>query len=387
MNATIATLVLLMTRFMLVEAAPCSSGCGPVLATPIAQGLESSSDNTTSCGSGPTCWKRPGVTPVKHDPLVLEATANNDGTTSIKVVVRGTDGSTSSLHPMSADHWITTIYVADADTGDIVYLKQFDEPASSTTVLPVMDFVLAAGSSVNRLKPFEYCNLHGLYQGPAVTVPFNAKATALTASNTAIPPAKPPAKHEPVLTTVDNGDGSTTVTVKVRGTDGSTTSLHPMVNGHWIDTIYVKDQLRNVVFLQEATEPTGTQSYSDGTFAAPETTFVLPAGHAVTSLTPYEHCNIHGLYEGPSVPVLVVVGTPSTPSGAQSSGSNVAMIVGIVVAVLVVLGCIAFAVYWYLSTLNSDPALKPDPDVSVDHVELDESDRTTGDNMGQKVVV
>ena len=37
MNATIATLVLLMTRFMLVEAAPCSSGCGPVLATPIAQ--------------------------------------------------------------------------------------------------------------------------------------------------------------------------------------------------------------------------------------------------------------------------------------------------------------------------------------------------------------
>ena len=93
------------------------------------------------------------MTPVKHDPLVrttshsfaiadrlffyvyhtqvLEATANNDGTTSIKVVVRGTDGSTSSLHPMSADHWITTIYVADADTGDIVYLKQFDEPASS----------------------------------------------------------------------------------------------------------------------------------------------------------------------------------------------------------------------------------------------------------------
>ena len=63
------------------------------------------------------------------------------------------------------------------------------------------------------------------------------------------------------------------------------------------------------------------------------------------------------------------------------------MIVGIVVAVLVVLGCIALAVYWYLTTLNSDPAPKPDPDVSVDHVELDESDRTTGDNMGQKVVV
>ena len=58
------------------------------------------------------------------------------------------------------------------------------------------------------------------------------------------------------------------------------------------------------------------------------------------------------------------------------------MIVGIVVAVLVVLGCIALAVYWYLTTLNSDPAPKPDPDVSVDHVELDESEGKTGDNVG-----
>lgn len=69
----------------------------------------------TGGATGPNSLHEPGVTPVKHDPLILKATPASNGDTTLWVVVRGADGATGQnyLHPMSAAHYITHIYVKD----------------------------------------------------------------------------------------------------------------------------------------------------------------------------------------------------------------------------------------------------------------------------------
>ena len=75
-------------------------------------------------------------------------------------------------------------------------------------------------------------------------------------------------------------------------------AVHPMkasVNGsepHWVTHIYVVNQ-DNKVIAMESLDPTFVD------VAAME--FDIPPG--VTSVKAYEFCNIHGLWEGPSVKV------------------------------------------------------------------------------------
>ena len=132
-------------------------------------------------------------------------------------------------------------------------------------------------------------------------------------------------KHHPVvLTAASAADGSVVVTVVVRGTGGNTAlgKLHPMGKGHWIETIWVEDQSGKVVALQETAEPTGAET----TKPIPAFTFSLPAGTTATSLTPFEYCNLHGLWVGPKSTVpfksVGVVARDKTKDLTVTSGPN-----------------------------------------------------------------
>ena len=243
-----------------------------------------------SATSGPTSQHVPASTPSKHEPAVVHATSNVDGTVSVKVVVRGTDGSDHSLHPMSNAHFITHIWLTDQD-GNVAFLREFEAPAADATDLPqpIYEFTIPAGSGITSLKPWEFCNLHGVWEGPSVPVPFSSRHSALVAatSTSGSGPSSlheagsTPVKHDPVVTSATaNADGTTTVTVVVAGTDGSTAdgSLHPMGNAHFIETIYLLDQNDRVVAMAHFDAPSDT--YTPPASA----TFTVPAD--VTSVTP-----------------------------------------------------------------------------------------------------
>ena len=106
-------------------------------------------------------------------------------------------------------------------------------------------------------------------------------------------------KHCPILTVT--GTVGTVVVGKGAVTGDPNDPIHPMTASsdpntvHWIDHIYVKDQDGNVVAMRDL----GATESSPATLV-----FDIPAG--VTSLTPYEHCNLHGLYKGVVVSVTAV---------------------------------------------------------------------------------
>lgn len=98
------------------------------------------------------------------------------------------------------------------------------------------------------------------------------------------------AKHTPFLTTED---GMATVTV------GDGNPFHPMTGFmqgssmvHFITHVYVIDQDGNTVFIS-ALDPTAD------TIATK--TFEIPEG--ASTLTAYSWCNLHGLWEGPTIEV------------------------------------------------------------------------------------
>ena len=302
--------------------------------------------------SGPNSYHKPSIRPYdvatnegKHHPVVLHAATGADGSIIVTVVVRGTGGKTGlgALHPMGKGHWIESIWVED-QTGNVVGMVEYPEPtgAETTKYLPVLKFTLPKGTDVTSLTPYEYCNLHGLWAGPKITVPFKSVGvvardktkdlTVTSGPNSYHKPSIRPydvatneGKHHPVVLHAATGaDGSIIVTVVVRGTGGKTGlgALHPMGKGHWIESIWVEDQTGNVVGMVEYPEPTGAET----TKYLPVLKFTLPKGTDVTSLTPYEYCNLHGLWVGPKVAVsfgkrvMAVAGVvnETIPSGPNS---------------------------------------------------------------------
>ena len=101
----------------------------------------------------------------KHSPVVVEAVSNADGSVDVKVVVSGNDGATDDdkLHPMSAGHWITDIWI-ESDSGEVIFLLENPEPSSSNggdSAKPILEVTLPAGHGIKSLTPYEHCNLHG----------------------------------------------------------------------------------------------------------------------------------------------------------------------------------------------------------------------------------
>jgi len=268
----------------------------------------------------------------KHKPYLWV----NGTTATIVVGLGATPGHAGGLiHPMTPSnetdyvHFISHVYAMD-DMQNLVALCEMlpTDPAPATCSFEVPPGVIF-------LKPYEFCNVHGLYAGDIVQVSAS-NATASRQCNkrecTAGQPTlnidrSAPAqfnacdfwkaellrrqmgergeattdpydsdalhnmKHKPFLRV----EGTTAVAVvglgAVTGVAGDL--IHPMVNSsdpsilHWIDTIWVEDQAGKIIGMRRLspTEP------------APATlTFSIPAG--TTQMTAHQHCNQHGSFKG-----------------------------------------------------------------------------------------
>lgn len=110
---------------------------------------------------------------VKHTPYI---TLDADGRTG-RVFV-GKEG--GAYHPMigaSVDgedpHWITELYVVDGDTGEIIAMDSLDPTGADNAT---MAFGLPAAA--RKLVAYGWCNIHGLWVGPAVEVDASVAAAA-----------------------------------------------------------------------------------------------------------------------------------------------------------------------------------------------------------------
>lgn len=261
------------------------------------------------------------VNGTKHTPYI---TFSEISDTAIVTVGNGneTDG---VFHPMvpSADpdevHFVTHIWVLDQDE-NVIALDATDP----NQAVPVT-FTFAVPEGVTSMVAYEWCNLHGLWMGPEVTVPAEDTATERAAGDSCevdeLEEGAFSSTHADFLRqqslffnssvafTVDDGtkhtpyislaEDKTSVTVEVGNGEVDGGVFHPMMaasadaDPHWITHIYVVDQSGNIIGMK-------TLDPSDVDMAV--TTFEISEG--VTEVTAYEWCNLHGLWRGPTVRVV-----------------------------------------------------------------------------------
>lgn len=140
---------------------------------------------------------------VKHIPYI---TLNEDGVTGSIIVGVEPD----PVHPMigSVDgitdpHWITEVYVVDADTGKIITMKSLDPTGVDAAT---MEFDIPTGTE--SIVAYEWCNIHGLWESPKVETPTTAAAASSDTSSSATDGG----------TSSTNGACSTTTTTAALGT-------------------------------------------------------------------------------------------------------------------------------------------------------------------------
>lgn len=104
----------------------------------------------------------------KHTPYI---TLSEDGKSGSVVV-----GTEQVYHPMSADspHWITVIYITD-ENENIIAMKNLDPDGVDKAE---MTFDVPEG--VSEVTAWEFCNRHGLWKGPSVSVMADAPMEADT---------------------------------------------------------------------------------------------------------------------------------------------------------------------------------------------------------------
>eukprot|EP01065_Artemidia_motanka_P003855 TRINITY_DN1184_c0_g1_i1.p1 TRINITY_DN1184_c0_g1~~TRINITY_DN1184_c0_g1_i1.p1 ORF type:complete len:3003 (+),score=803.35 TRINITY_DN1184_c0_g1_i1:42-9011(+) len=250
---------------------------------------------------------KPPGTDAKHTPVVVVSGSRARVTVGLGTV----SGDAATVHRQndildpSAVHVVESIYAVD-QAGAVVAYGKF----SGLDTTPVLEFDVPNG--VTTVTPYALCNVHGLYRGDAVaatastsverrcavdrclrSVPvqvcelFEVQRTAalrrhrLDQSTAAVffQPAGNP-KHTPWLSFTG---AVATVTV------GTAEAPHPAdaEPPHFIPLVYVLDQRERVVALFRGS-PTGP--------SPPSFSFDVPSD--VTTLTPYAHCNLHGLFRG-----------------------------------------------------------------------------------------
>jgi desulfoferrodoxin (superoxide reductase-like protein) len=244
--------------------------------------------------------------PAKHDPFVAI-----DGDIAT-VSVRGGGGSTAILHPQIVDHYIADVWVTN-QLGVVIWAIKL---SSINAAGPSTSFTIPPGTT--SMTPYAYCTKHGLWAGPQYAVALETAVSEimrdLDAASTSGPRSfhqrggstSAPVKHDPFLTL--RGEFAT---VAVRGTGGSATTLHPQDADHYITAIFVTNQHGAVVHF-------GRLATSNG--SRPAVSFLIPAG--TTSLTPYSHCNLHGLFTTGTTPVNLPFYCDSNNSGPLSASHS-----------------------------------------------------------------
>ncbi|CAL1129696.1 unnamed protein product [Cladocopium goreaui] len=244
---------------------------------------------------------------VKHDPYIVL-----NGTVGKVLVGKGavTGHFEDPIHPMEDDrnaiHYIETIWVEDQD-GNLLSMRHLSpaEPSPATMI-----FEIPPGTT--QVRAFEFCNRHGLYRGPSVSVlPSNILPDAKTGCSvqqctegTSVSACQaftfelfrrdnvlkndPTGERTPFLTL--NGSQATIVI-------GNETGLVLEPSNDWVSHVFALDDLGNLVALCELLPSATLASCS----------FELPAG--IIFLRPFVFNTEHGLYVGDTVQVAAASAT------------------------------------------------------------------------------
>jgi len=206
-------------------------------------------------------------------------------------------------HASTEGHFIEAIYAMDENgnqCGGCSY-PQPDDTGDQDTTESVCTFTKDASACGGaQITAYEYCNLHGSWKGSDVLIAdwaswdtyvaeHNAFMTGEAMTYVANTPSsfdddrKPLAKHTPVVTMTD---GVATITVN-----------HGSADGHFIQGVGYFDQNGEIYLTTfEMPDDSGEQ---DNTAQVAE--FTLPAH--VTTVTPYESCDKHGIWQGQATTV------------------------------------------------------------------------------------
>lgn len=191
----------------------------------------------------------------------------------------------TNLHPQTPEHFILYIWVEDQN-GKVVHMAQL----SGNDAAPTTDFSWTDYSGT--LTPYSLCNLHGLWQGPTYNLEYERAVVQIMSrmDKSAAGPGSYHAyadslvKHSPFVSSAKHGIAH----LGVAGSDTDpTTVFHVQTPEHYITLIYVKDQHGAVAGVRRLEPKDGAKLHS------------LTIHKQATSLTPYEYCNLHGLWEGP----------------------------------------------------------------------------------------
>ena len=110
--------------------------------------------------------------PTKHEPVAKAVGVDHSGVT-VRVSVRGAGGSDdeAKLHPMTDAHFISDMYLLDERGAVIDGVKSFDSASASGGAVAAADFLVKTGLlGASSVTPVEYCNKHGLWVGPTLSV-------------------------------------------------------------------------------------------------------------------------------------------------------------------------------------------------------------------------
>eukprot|EP00746_Dinoflagellata_sp_MGD_P076239 gnl/MRDRNA2_/MRDRNA2_30692_c0_seq1.p1 gnl/MRDRNA2_/MRDRNA2_30692_c0~~gnl/MRDRNA2_/MRDRNA2_30692_c0_seq1.p1 ORF type:complete len:654 (+),score=102.56 gnl/MRDRNA2_/MRDRNA2_30692_c0_seq1:254-1963(+) len=214
-------------------------------------------------------------------------------------------------HPMKASedpeevHYITHIYVVDQMDTCVAMQMLFPDGSSNTA-----EMIFDIPAWATKLKPFEYCNKHGLWDGPEVIVPqcqslsmvksLDSKCWQSVIAELYRRHKKHHGKQEPFVgsSTEENTPYISFHGNKFRVTVGNGDHPHPMkattnpVEVHYITHVYAMDQNNSCVGM-DALDPTRCD--------IAQVEFDLP--RQATKLTPFGYCNLDGLWVGPTVQV------------------------------------------------------------------------------------
>jgi len=296
-------------------------------------------DTTADAGS-PMSWNPVGGDfAVKHEPVIV---LSGDGGASVKV--RGGDpDDLTNLHPQTyPDHHITSVWIEDQN-GVVVCSHEFVDEAtpSAECDADVVTVALAADPDAT-FTAYEHCNLHGTWQGPTTYLAMSRDAISTQQNadmNVEVFPkteGAAPVKHEPAF--VSEGDGG--FSIKVLGTDGA--GLHPQdAPTHFIEATWAVDGHGSVVAFSSVDEESTAQS----------SVFQFPDGFSGT-VTPWEHCNLHGVWEGASFVVEASTVNEESENTGEASGNgepvntdNTAGATAITAVVVAVFGVMAAAMF------------------------------------------
>lgn len=251
----------------------------------------------------------------EHDTDVNSCDTNPGDEHTPYLTIAGSKGTVAArMAPLGAQlyrenpeevHYIECMYVVD-QFGKCVALNKLNMSNHDITQM-----TFDVPSWATTLKPYAFCNVTGLWEGSEVMVPlFNSMSKSLGSVNpnfwrfiiadllrkqkkhhgqdgafTTLSHTEKEDKHTPHISFHED---------KIRVTVGDDKIKHPMKDStnpdevHWVTHIYVLDQDENCVGL-EALDPT--------TADIAQVEFPIPVN--ATKLTPYEFCNLHGLWAGP----------------------------------------------------------------------------------------